>query len=274
MALTDVKESWASYYEKLTPTAQERGVEDAVRWILRKGPWTYNNLRRRLFASWGIGDGTSLLQAGSGVGKSGIAEALMAKCQVTLLDYSSHALESARLVVHHLAERYPPVRSRVNFFQGALEDLPFENCYDVTFNEGVLEHWFEDQERVQIIRHMAKATKPGGKVIVFVPNQRNRFYRACIAKVSQFHSIVPPEKAFNCDELKQKMEEAGLTDVRVAGFAPHLSFGGYTGLRPLAFVAWLLQRSLPRRLFGAYADRYGFFLVGIGTKTCLPPHNR
>ncbi len=102
--------------------------------------------------------------------------------------------------------------------------------------------------------------------MVFVPNQKNHLYRTRIAKLSAMDPSVPPEKAFTSEELRQRMEEAGLTDVRVEGFAPHLSFGGYTGFKALAFVAWLFQQLLPRRLFAAYGHRYGFFLVGIGTK--------
>jgi SAM-dependent methyltransferase len=266
MTLTDIRQSWATHYESLTQAVQERGVEDAVQWILRRGPWTYNNLRRKLFASLGIGSGSSLLQAGCGIGKSGIAEALLVGCQVTLLDYSAWPLESAALVIKRLAVHYPQVVAKVRLLQGALENLPFENSFDVTFNEGVLEHWFEDRERLEILRQLVKATKVGGKIVIFVPNESNRFYRARIAKVSKLHSTVPPEKAFTSEELRQKMEKAGLADVQVKGFAPHLSFGGYIGLRPFAMAAWLVQHLFPRGLFNAYAEQYGFFLVGIGTK--------
>src|SRR3989441_10199515 len=184
MSLTDVKESWAAHYKNIPLAVREKGIEDAVRWIVKRGPWTYNNLRRRLFASLGIGQGTSLLQAGSGIGKSGIAEALLAGCQVTLLDYSSRVLESAREVLRCLAERYPQIVSRVCVVQGSFESLAFENCFDISFNEGVLEHWFEDAQRVEILRLLAKPTKVGGKVMVFVPNQKNHLYRARIAKLS------------------------------------------------------------------------------------------
>jgi len=161
---------------------------------------------------------------------------------------------------------YPQAVARVRLLRAALENLPFDNYFDATFNEGVLEHWFEDEERVEILRQLMKVTRVGGKVVVFVPNESNRLYKARIAKISKLHSTVPPEKAFTSQELRLKMEEAGLADVDVRGFAPHLSFGGYTGFRPLAMAAWLFQRLLPRGLFDAYAERYGFFLVGIGTK--------
>ncbi|HLB89690.1 MAG: hypothetical protein DMG28_10865 [Acidobacteria bacterium] len=266
MAITDVKQLWAAHYESIPRTVEEQGVQEAVRWILKRGPWTYNNLRRKWFSSLGIGEGTTLLQAGCGIGKSGIAEALLVGCQVTLLDYSPRALASAKRVVERLSVNHPELVSRVHFVQAGFEDLAFENCFDVTFNEGVLEHWFEDAERVEILRLLAKATKVGGKVMVFVPNQKNHLYRTRIAKLSAMDPSVPPEKAFTSEELRQRMEEAGLTDVRVEGFAPHLSFGGYTGFKALAFVAWLFQQLLPRRLFAAYGHRYGFFLVGIGTK--------
>ncbi len=266
MALTEVKQAWSSYYQKFSPATLEKGAEDAARWTLKKAPWTHNQLRRRLFVRLGIGQGMTLLQAGSGVGKSGISEALLAGCQVTLLDYSERALESAQWVIHRLAQRSPQLTEKVKFLQAALEDLPLENCFDVTFNEGVLEHWFSEEERVAMVRHMVKPTKIGGQVIVFVPNENNTLYRRRMAKLRAQHSPVPPERGFTSEELRQDMVAAGLADVRVFGFAPHLSFGSYTGLRALALVAWTLQSFLPRRWFELYADRFGFFLVGIGTK--------
>ena len=266
MALADVKDSWVTYYEKLTQAAEEAGAQDAVQWILKTAPWTYNRLRRRLFASLKIGAGTSLLQAGSGVGKSGIAEALLAGCEVTLLDYSARALHCAASVLQQLQARYPQIAPRVQFLHGALEDLQVENRFDVTFNEGVVEHWFTDHERLQILLQMKRWTKPGGKVIVFVPNDKNPFYRRAIARGIARHSPVPPEKGFTSEELCQRMEEAGLADVMVQGFAPHLTFGGYTRFRPLAFLAWLLEPLLPKSIAHVYRDRYGFFLVGIGTR--------
>ncbi|SRR5712692_4904735 len=269
MAITDVKQLWAAHYESIPRTVEEQGVQEAVRWILKRGPWTYNNLRRKWFHSLGITEGTTLLQAGCGIGKSGIAEALLVGCQVTLLDYSPRALASAKMVVERLSVNHPELVSRVHFVRAAFEDLAFENCFDVTFNEGVLEHWFEDAERAEILRQLVKSTKPGGKVIVFVPNQKNRFYRNRMARQAALESTVPPERAFTSEELRQRMEEAGLVDVRVMGFAPHLSFGGYTGWRSMAMGAWLLQQFLPRSWCVNYADHYGFFLVGIGAKRHL-----
>src|ERR1700693_1943931 len=266
MALETVKEAWASHYEEMPKTIQDKDVEIAVRWILKGGPWTQNNQRRALFASFGIGPGTHLLHAGSGIGKSGISEALRSGCQVTLLDYSRRILESAQKVIERLSEGRPVLISRIRIVQGALEDSGIETRSDFTFNEGVLEHWFEDSERIEMIRQMARLTRAGGKVIIFVPNERNRLYKSWLERLSKLQPTVPPERAFTSEELKRDMEEAGLDEVYVKGFAPHLSFVSYDGSRPLALAVWFFQRFLPRAQFNSYADRYGFFLVGVGTR--------
>ncbi len=269
MSLGDVTESWAAYYEELGDAEWKGEVDAATKWILKRAPWTHNMARRQLFASLGIGAGTSLLQAGSGIGKSGISEALLAGCRVTLLDYSGIVLEKAKLVIKNLVSQDPEIENRIRMVKGDLGTCPLKECVDVTFNEGVIEHWFEDQERIAILRQMARATKPGGMVIVFVPNERNRFYRSWIAKFGE-KSSVPPERGFSSSELREKMQMAGLADVQVKGFAPHLTLVVYNilpcFLRFLALLIWVGQRFIPEWLFNSYSDRYGMWLVGIGVK--------
>jgi predicted SAM-dependent methyltransferase len=51
-----------------------------------------------------------------------------------------------------------------------------KDSFDLTFNAGVLEH-FTFEERQKALREMSRVTKPGGCVLVAIPNHFSKPYR-------------------------------------------------------------------------------------------------
>lgn len=105
--------------------------------------------------------GTRILEAGSGTGKISLRLA-MEGADVTLVDYAQQALDQSQ-IAFRLKNR------RAVFVRSDIRSMPFEeNRYDICWNAGVLEH-FSNAEKVNILQEMARVTKPGGRIIVFVP---------------------------------------------------------------------------------------------------------
>lgn len=66
--------------------------------------------------------------------------------------------------------------TRIHGALSSIFNLPFENAsFDLTYNSGVVEH-FPYPADVAALREMARVTKPGGKMVVIVPNKFCPFY--------------------------------------------------------------------------------------------------
>jgi SAM-dependent methyltransferase len=84
--------------------------------------------------------------------------------ECVLLDISNEALKVARsvLVSAGLVEPFC-------YNEDALNNSVPSDAFDVAWNGGVIEH-FDDTGKVMLIKEMLRQTRPGGKVIVLVPN--------------------------------------------------------------------------------------------------------
>jgi ubiquinone/menaquinone biosynthesis C-methylase UbiE len=107
-----------------------------------------------------------------------------------------------------------------------------DDMFDLVFNEGIPQHWTEDEKRQKCINEMMRVTKPGGTVIIIGNNGLNPEEQ----KIDQsfqfkYEGMPPTRKCFTPEELKSRMAVAGLLDVKVAILGPHLNtatlIGGY-----------------------------------------------
>jgi SAM-dependent methyltransferase len=163
-------------------------------------------LRSRWVASL-LGDPAykTFLEAGCFIGRFGIAAATTGK-KVTLMDCSPQSLRDAERLKAIAEKEFG--RLDVAFVEDDLERMRFAGgSFDVTFNEGVLEHWLDRNDRVRIIKEMARVTRPGGLVSVRVINNKNRLYQTVIALVAR---TALPHYAYSLSELEGEMREAGL----------------------------------------------------------------
>jgi len=113
--------------------------------------------------------GRSFCEVGSGSGTtSGALAALGAR--ITLVDISPKSLDFARrhFQEHGLGASYA--------LQDGLRMGFRDGSFDVVWNGGVIEH-FTDEGKVALIREMYRVTKPGGLLLIVVPNAHDLPFR-------------------------------------------------------------------------------------------------
>ena len=109
------------------------------------------------------------LEAGSGHGLTSLLIDTEG-CRRFLLDLVPSALNLAEKIFAHQQQE-------AVFTVGNLFSMPFEDqMFDVVFNSGVLEH-FDYDERVAAVKEMVRTVRPGGIVVIGLPNHYSYPYR-------------------------------------------------------------------------------------------------
>jgi len=107
--------------------------------------------------------GKQIIEVGSGSGLLSVALAkLGATC--TLLDISALSLKNS--VVNFVNAGLP---APAYYHEDALSSSVPSEMFDVVWNAGVLEHFFDDGKE-RLILEMLRMAKPGGIIIILVPN--------------------------------------------------------------------------------------------------------
>ena len=115
--------------------------------------------------------GSRVVDVGSGSGLSLLRLARQGMEPIGL-DTSRVALKFAQ----YLSEHYE-VKDRIHLARGDFHKLPLRSdSFDVAYNSGVFEH-LQVQEARELINEMARVVKPGGYVLIAVPNADSPFYK-------------------------------------------------------------------------------------------------
>jgi SAM-dependent methyltransferase len=245
--------------------AQRISPQEIADLICNRAPWAqsqhfFTTLQREA----GLAPGSRLLDAGCGTGQLGFAAAIYCGARVTLLDYSEEALNFAKAVARELRSRGKKLE--VTFVRDNLEALAIQEEFDIVTNQGVLEHWFTFEERLHILKQMIKVTKPGGIIIIWVPNNHNPLYRRWIQK----HTEVP-ERAFTEEELYSLFTTSGLKEVKVLPTRAYKSFTHYLfnnskWFKIVGGYFWLIEAIMPNQLLKPYLLHFGYDLIAVGRK--------
>jgi SAM-dependent methyltransferase len=182
-------------------------VEERSFWFRARNRLIVSTFRRH------FADATSFLEVGCGGGVvlAAIAEALP---QIRLV--GGELYEEGLVVARR---RLPEVELR------ALDarTLPYENDFDVVGAFDVIEHIDEDE---QVLAQMVRATRPGGGVLVLVPQHRWLW--------SEHDKIVEHRRRYTRKELVAKATRAGIEVVEVTSFV--------TSLMPAMIVSRAIDR--------------------------------
>lgn len=205
-----------------------------------------------------------ILEAGCGGGLYGLTLATFG-CDCVELDFSEQMLKNVEITREEYQTEYGPLK--VSTLRGDITDLRnLQGAFDVVFNEGVIEHWVDVLQRKQVLGEMVRAARPGGFVVVCIPNNSHPLYTWWYFLQRIFHTswlIFRPggelEEAIICaSALEREMADVGLVEVVSEGFGVTRTISYYPRWLPLRAFSKLLGIILPpfpkhiRRRWGVY----------------------
>ncbi|UCC72512.1 MAG: class I SAM-dependent methyltransferase [Gemmatimonadota bacterium] len=242
---------WAPEQDKYDLAKEERGI----RWR------RIERIIREELASF---EGLKVIEIGAGAGTNA---ALMAKrsATVTLVDYSSKALERAR---HFFAHN----RLEANLLREDVLALPDHllGGFDVAMSFGLTEH-FSGDDRLAVNRAHFDLVRPGGLVFISVPNKWNppyRIYKLVAQALGRWK--VGEEYPYSRRELARLCEQLGVRQYRFFGDS---TWGSLRFVNPLRIASRLrgtaetLDPASLRPERGSFLDPYlAYALVLCGKK--------
>ena len=155
-----------------------------------------------------------VLEPGCGSCKFALAYALRG-CIVTALDIDPDAGRYATRIMNTLDCLIGGFRYRPVIREGDIHNLPYRDAsWDLVFNEGVPQHYPDEERRQGSINEMARVAR--NAVVIIGNNGLNPSEQETDRTFSFGYMGMPPmRKCFTPGELKGRMEAAGLVDVRV-----------------------------------------------------------
>ncbi|MCC6156578.1 MAG: methyltransferase domain-containing protein, partial [Deltaproteobacteria bacterium] len=116
--------------------------------------------------------GALCLETGCGSGSLSLAVASTGRRVVTI-DIAQGVLDNLAANRARLAAEFPGMGD-ITPVRGDIEHMPFDDgAFDAVFSEGVIEHWTDKPARLAVMREMVRVLKPGGRLVLFVPNGRH-----------------------------------------------------------------------------------------------------
>src|SRR5262245_3536386 len=151
------------------------------------------------------------------------------------IDLSPQSVDGARTILER--ELHPDLAKKFTFQVADACDLPFDdNTFDVSLNMSTIDHIPSPEARQKAVDEMARATKPGGYVILTGPNWWCLPYAAGIRKMLRENTLHYGYTTMFSPKQFQKMGRlAGLRPVSFASSisAPEVWLPGYP-----VFIRW------------------------------------
>jgi len=153
-----------------------------------------------------------VLDAGSG---SGLPDFYLERkgAETYLLDCSKEVIKNSR------KHQFLLKSTNVHYVLADIRTLPFrEGALDIVWNEGVIEH-FNDDERDQILDEMKRVTKHKGLVVIMTPN----LFTPHALGIKQFRRLIKKfpqdrwgrERAYSPNQLGELLTNLRLKDIHV-----------------------------------------------------------
>ncbi|MBN1383301.1 MAG: methyltransferase domain-containing protein [Elusimicrobia bacterium] len=203
-----------------------------------------------------------IIEAGSGSARIIVTLATMG-FDATALDVSEQMLENASKLASEAEKYFGKLQFHTTKQDLEKLDIPDES-YDVVLSDGVIEHWLDDNERLQVISEMIRIMKKGGTMLILVPNGRHPFYWWWVLTRYSGYWASPPTCRYGFEKLKKELESAGLKNVEVEGSNPYESISLWPRNFMLTHIGGILRRILPLPKW--VKNRFGVTLTAVGRK--------
>lgn len=204
-----------------------------------------------------------ILEIGSGTGRFCLAlSEKYPNKKIIGIDYTNESID--------LSKKGAELKNlkNVEFLQADLFKLPFsDNNFDVVFENGVIEHFYNYPEAIQ---EMKRVTKKGGQIIINV-NNWYCFPKTLEKKVLGKYYPFGYEKSFKHREIKEVFDECGLKEMEIYAYNPSnyivrfFFFNKYVK-KTMAIITSFFERSLDFISKKKFSRRFGYMIFGRGIK--------
>jgi SAM-dependent methyltransferase len=172
------------------------------------------------------------------------------------IDLSGPSLEAAEVILKR--ELHPDLAAKFSFQVADACDLPFDDgTFDVAVSMSTVDHIPSAEARQKAVDEMARTTKPGGRVIITVPNRWCLPYAAGISKMRREQTLhYGYVHLFSPREIRTIAERAGLRPLafRSSIASPEVWLAGYP-----FFVRWPAKLVFGvLRVWGRFGRRIGY----------------
>jgi SAM-dependent methyltransferase len=148
------------------------------------------------------------------------------------VDLSPRSLEGAAEIVNR--ELHPDLARKFSFKVADATDLPFDDdTFDLSICMSTIDHLPSAEARRKAVEEMARTTKPGGHVVVTVPNRWDLPYAAGVRKMMRDKTLhYGYAYLFSPIEIRKIGERAGLKPIHFASCVapPEVWIDGYPAL--------------------------------------------
>lgn len=164
------------------------------------------------------------------------------------LDFNEATIEGARELALEALPQH--LYSKLKFIVGDATGLELENeYYDVVVSFSTIDHIPGKENRVKAISEMCRVLKPGGYLIVTVPNRWDLYYSYRSNKLQrEGKAIFGYEYQFSPLELKKILTSNGLTIIDCAS----------TAFSPYSYFDQLLRKLRLAKLKIYFGTRFGY----------------
>lgn len=189
-----------------------------------------------------IPSGSKLLEIGCGSGKITVTAAALLQTESWGIDVNHKSIAYANKLAAY-------VGVPAHFMVGSGFDVPFaDESFDVVISEGVIEH-FEHAATEQMVREHVRVCRPGGRVIISVPNLFNVPLTYHKWRVGPRY-IAYPERSYTLWGLAKLLRQTGLRPVAQSGFAPGIG------------LEWYIHPALKNRVDDRWLPDWALALTG------------
>jgi len=201
----------------------------------------------RLLTSLGLPQPATTLEAGCGSGRDSLFLASRGH-RVTALDVHSEPLAHLADAVEAYNAHHEVIE--IDRVQADIFAAPFPDAhFDLVFSSGVVEHYPEPATRQALLAEMARLTKPGGHVVVAIPNHAHTLepvWAWLIHRFTDHDDYDMPEQPISVDALSREIAAVGLEPVTAECIDAWDTLGRYPSFAPCRAASSLATRFLPQ----------------------------